>query len=212
MLNVLQVNGKCNMKERVNLTEQERIALNTLGTSNYTSINMKEKSIDELIQQEKANKFNSQVDDFIEKMDKNQADFKDGVDNISYDVNRAEIKPMFARVLVKPFKQNPFQKMKIEGNLIVDAGGYTPHAEMNPVTGKYEEQKEFIVTGYVVDVGPEVKYLQEGDVVYYRIDTAVPVPFFKQGLVSLGESQIIAVVNECLTERFTKINGRQCIL
>ena len=73
------------------------------------------------------------------------------------------------------------------------------------MTGKYEEQKQFIITGCVVEVGPEVKYLQEGDVVYYRVDTAVPVPFLKQGLVSINENQVIAVVNEGLTERFNSV-------
>ena len=68
-----------------------------------------------------------------------------------------------------------------------------------------EEQKEFIVTGCVIEVGPETKYLKEGDVVYYRRDTVVPVPFFKQGLVSLAENQVIAVVNEGLTERFNNV-------
>lgn len=100
----------------------------------------------------------------------------------------------------------------MEKGIIVDAGGYTPHIEKNPVSGKYEEQKEFIVTGCVIETGPEVKYLEEGDVVYYRVDTAVPVPFFKQGLVSLAESQVIAVVNEGLQKRFNEIiknaNGR----
>lgn len=102
---------------------------------------------------------------------------------------------MFNRVLIKPFKVNPFQKMKVnENGIITELGGYNPHAQFNSVTGKYEEQDPFIVTGCVVEIGPEVKYLRNGDVVYYRKDTAVPVPFFKQGFVSLGESQIIAQV------------------
>lgn len=188
--------------ERVNLTNDEKLTLDTLGTSNYTSINMKENSIDEIIQKEKAEKFNSQVDNYIEQMEQRYSEFRDGQDSIGYDINQAEIKPMFSRILVKPFRQNPFQRMQTKGNLIVDAGGYTPHAELNPVTGKYEEQKEFIVTGCIVEIGPETKYLQIGDVVYYRIDTAVPVPFFKQGFVSLSENQIIAVVSEGLTKRF----------
>ena len=112
---------------------------------------------------------------------------------------------MFSRILVQPFKVNPFQKMKIENGLIIDTGGYTPHTQLNEQTGRYEEQKQFIVTGCVVEVGPEVKYLKEGDVILYRVDTAVPVPFFKQGFVSLAESQIIAVVNEGLQDRFNNI-------
>ena len=51
----------------------------------------------------------------------------------------------------------------------------------------------------------DFELIKEGDVIFYRIDTAVPVPFFKQGFVSLAESQIIAVVNEGLQDRFNNI-------
>jgi hypothetical protein len=195
------------MKEpRIKMTENEQIAANVLGLdSNYTSINMGERSIDNMIQREKANKFNNEVEKYNAQLEENQKTFEEAQSQVAYDINRAEIKPMFARLIIKPFKVNPFQKMEVKGSIIVDAGGYTPHAELNPMTGKYEEQKQFIITGYVVEVGPEVKYLQEGDVVYYRVDTAVPVPFLKQGLVSINENQVIAVVNEGLTERFNYI-------
>ena len=195
------------MKEpRIKMTENEQIAANVLGLdSNYTSINMGERSIDNMIQREKTNKFNNEVEKYNVQLEENQKTLEEAQSQVAYDINRAEIKPMFARLIIKPFKVNPFQKMEVKGSIIVDAGGYTPHAELNPMTGKYEEQKQFIITGYVVEVGPEVKYLQEGDVVYYRVDTAVPVPFLKQGLVSINENQVIAVVNEGLTERFNYI-------
>lgn len=195
------------MKEpRIKMTESEQIAANVLGLdSNYTSVNMGECSIDNMIQREKANKFNNEVEKYNVQLEENQKTFEETQSQVAYDINRAEIKPMFARLIIKPFKVNPFQKMEVKGSIIVDAGGYTPHAELNPMTGKYEEQKQFIITGCVVEVGPEVKYLQEGDVVYYRVDTAVPVPFLKQGLVSINENQVIAVVNEGLTERFNSV-------
>jgi hypothetical protein len=191
---------------RLYSTEKEQIARELLGTdNNFTSINMKENSIDSLVKKEKARKFNSEVEQYNEQLEKNNKDFNESQEKVEYDINKAEIKPMFARVLVQPFKVNPFQQMKVEKGLIIDTGGYTPHAQFNERTGKYEEQKQFIVTGCVIEVGPEVKYLKEGDVIYYRVDTAVPVPFFKQGFVSLSESQIIAVVNEGLQDRFDNI-------
>ena len=191
---------------RLYSTENEKIAKELLGTdSNFTSVNMKENSLDSLIKKEKARKFNSEVEKYNEKLEQNNKDFKESQDKVEYDISKAEIKPMFSRILVQPFKVNPFQKMKIENGLIIDTGGYTPHTQLNEQTGRYEEQKQFIVTGCVIEVGPEVKYLKEGDVIFYRIDTAVPVPFFKQGFVSLAESQIIAVVNEGLQDRFNNI-------
>lgn len=196
------------MKEpRLKLTENEKLAVNAIGTdTDFTSINMKEYSIDNLLEKERKDKFNDEVEQYNAQMEKNNNNLKESQDSTSFDINKAEIKPMFSRVIVKPFKVNPFQRMETKGGIIVDAGGYTPHVEVNPMTGKYEEQKQFIVTGCVVEVGPEVKYLKEGDVVYYRVDTAVPVPFFKQGFISINENQIIAVVSENLSERFNKIN------
>lgn len=191
---------------RLYSTENEKIAEELLGTdSNFTSVNMKENSLDSLIKKEKASKFNSEVEKYNEKLEQNNKDFKESQDKVEYDISKAEIKPMFSRILVQPFKVNPFQKIKVENGLIIDTGGYTPHTQLNEQTGRYEEQKQFIVTGCVVEVGPEVKYLKEGDVIFYRVDTAVPVPFFKQGFVSLAESQIIAVVNEGLQDRFNNI-------
>ena len=191
---------------RLYSTENEKITRELLGTdSNFTSVNMKENSLDSLIKKEKASKFNSEVEKYNEKLEQNNKDFKESQDKVEYDISKAEIKPMFSRILVQPFKVNPFQKMKVENGLIIDTGGYTPHTQLNEQTGRYEEQKQFIVTGCVVEVGPEVKYLKEGDVIFYRVDTAVPVPFFKQGFVSLAESQIIAVVNEGLQDRFNNI-------
>ena len=191
---------------RLYSTENEKIARELLGIdSNFTSVNMKENSLDSLIKKEKARKFNSEVEKYNEKLEQNNKDFEESQDKVEYDISKAEIKPMFSRILVQPFKVNPFQKMKVENGLIIDTGGYTPHTQLNEQTGRYEEQKQFIVTGCVVEVGPEVKYLKEGDVIFYRVDTAVPVPFFKQGFVSLAESQIIAVVNEGLQDRFNNI-------
>lgn len=191
---------------RLHTTEKERIAQNVLGLdSTATPINLQENSIDSLIQKEKTNKFNSEVEKYTEQLEKNNEEFKESQDKVQYDINKAEIKPLFGRVIMIPFKQNPFQQMKIENGLILDAGGYTPHVDLNPQTGKYEEQDQFIKTAAVIEVGPDVKYLREGDVIFYRRDTAVPVPFFKQGFMSIAESQVIAVVNEGLQDRFDNI-------
>ena len=193
------------MSERLYLTEKEKLAQAATGLGDHIKFNMQENNIDTIIKKEKANKFNSQVDAYKEALEENNKKTEQAQNEVQYDIEKAELKPMFSRIIVKPLAHNPFQKVQMQGSLIVDAGGYTPHAELNPVSGQYEEQREFIVTGCVVEVGPETKYLKEGDVIYYRRDTVVPVPFFKQGLVSLAENQVIAVVNEGLTERFNNV-------
>ena len=192
---------------RLNLTENEKIAQSIVGLeSEGIKMNMADtQSIEEMIEREKAAKFNDQVEEYIEKFDKHANILKEYAESFNENMNSIEIKPMFARILVKPFNQNPFQKIKrSDSGLIIDMGGMAPTYK-NSDTGEWEEEKQFIVTGTVVDCGPDVKYLNQGDVVFYRVDTSVPVPFFKQGLVSLAENQIIAVVNEGLTDRFNKI-------
>ena len=193
------------MEVRLDTTENEKLVQTALGLdSEYKNFNMQEQSIDNLIAKENARKFNNEVENYNAQLNKNNKECQEAQETLQYDINLAEIKPMPARILVKPFKQNPFQKLEVQGGIIVDTGGYNPHIQFNEQTGKNEEQEQFIKVGCVIEVGPEVKYLTEGDVVYYRKDTVVPVPFFKQNLVSLNENQVIAVVNEGLEKRWKK--------
>lgn len=189
---------------RLKLTDNEKLAQQAVGM-NGTSIHMSEGSIDKIIEKERAYKFNEELNKVAEKFEASKDLLEQNAEAFGDSIANIEIKPMFSRLLIKPLAQNPFQRVKVQGGIIVDAGIITPHAELNPNTGKYEEQKEFIRTGAVQEVGPEVKYIKPGDVVFYRIDTVVPVPFFKQGMVSLAENQVIAVVNEGLAERFNSI-------
>lgn len=190
----------------LNLSENERIAREIVGLeADATHFRMGDnQSLEEMINHQKAERFNGQVEEYIEKFDKHSELLKQYTESVKANMNTIEIKPMFSRVLIKPFEHNPFQQIKVSNSgLITDLGGMTPTYKSND-TGEWEEEKQFIVTGTVIDVGPECKYLAEGDVVFYRVDTAVPVPFFKQGLVSISENQAISVVNEGLTERFNK--------
>lgn len=199
------------MNDRIKFTENEKMAMTECSNADRVLFMGNNDNIDTLIQKEKTRKFNSEVEQFSNDMEKRNSEVQETQESLKYDINKAEIKPLFSRVLIKPFSQNPFQKMKVENGLIIDAGGYTPHQQINPMTGKYEEQKEFIVTGCVAEIGPDCKYVAVGDVVYYRRDTVVPVPFFKSGLVSLAENQIIACVNEGLTNRFSTKLIPDCI-
>jgi len=188
---------------RLNLTEDEKLGLqNDLNVQSF-----KGDSIEKLVEKEKARKFNNELETLEAKLvEKNQV-LSDAQEEIGYDVEKASIKPMFNKILIKPFGVNPFQKMKVEKGIIVDAGGYNPHTQINPKTGRYEEQEQYIITGCVVEVGPEVKYLKEGDVVYYQRTSALPVPFLKAGLYVIHEPAILAVVNEGLEERFEKVKN-----
>lgn len=194
-------------KVNLNLTENEKIARNIVGLeSDAIHFRMgQEPDLDTVIAHQKAAQFNSHVDDYVEKINKHEKLLKEYTKSIKESMNEVEIKPMMSRVLIKPFEINPFQKIAVsDSGLIIDTGGYTPEAKSND-TGEWEEMEQKIAVGTAYDVGPDCKYIKEGDAVYYQKVAAVPVPFFKQGLVTIAESQIIAVVNEGLTERFNKV-------
>jgi hypothetical protein len=191
---------------RLNLTNDEKLAQNLIGLDKeHVNFNMSEGNIDDIIKKEKSYKFNEELNKVADKLESNRKLLEENAQNLGDDISNVEIKPMFNRLLFKPFAQNPFQRIKVENGIIIDAGTLTPKADYNPNTGKYEEMKEWIKTGVVQEVGPEVKYIRPGDVIYFRVDTSVPVPFLKQGLSSICETQVIAVVNEGLEERFKNI-------
>lgn len=190
---------------RLNLTENEKIAKEVLGiNSNRVDFNMSQ-DIDKLINKEKINKFNDEVDQYVDKFSKHVENLTKSQEILAEDIQNVEIKPMFSRVIFVPFENNPFQRIKqSESGLIIDTGGLTPE-HFNTDTGETEEDKPDIITGVVQEVGPEVKYIRQGDVIFYREPTAIPVPFYKQKFWSIAENQVIAIVNEGLESRFKKI-------
>lgn len=191
---------------RVDLTNDERIAQNIIGlNTEHTHFNMRENSIDNLLQKEKSIKFNEELATVADRFENAKEKLEQNAEQFGNDIANIEIKPMFRYVLIKPLAQNPFQRIKIENGIIVDAGGMTPHASFNPNSGKIEEEEERIVTGVVQEIGPEVKYLKEGDVVFYQKVSACPIPFFKQGFYVIDEARVLSVVNENLDNRFKNV-------
>ena len=192
------------MDKRVIMTQDEKMAQDILGTDGI-NFNMAENKIEDLFEKENIRKFNSQVDEYAERLEKHVEGLKEVADNLG-NISKVEIKPMFNRILITPFKQNPFQRIKIENGIITDLGGLAPQFK-NMDNGRIEEMEQMIITGAVQEVGPEVKYIVPGDVIMYRKETAMPFPFFKQGLMCIAETQVIAVVNEGLETRFNEIKN-----
>lgn len=188
---------------RLKLTENEKIAYTNNIDSKAFSI--KENSIDTIIEKERENKFNSEVEEYMKELEEHNETLKQLQDSIGKDPEKLEIKPMFDHILIKPFSTNPFQKVERKGNIIVDTGGFKVNVDKNPITGKLEEQEQVILVACVMEVGPTVKYIKPGDVVFYHKRNAIPVPFFRQGFYDLAEYAILSVVNERLSERFNSI-------
>ena len=163
-------------------------------------------SVEELAKDKAREKFNDQVDEYVEKLNKHQELLDQYKEEFIGDLNKLEIAPLYEGILIKPFDENPFQRIKKEGNLIVDLGGQKPQYKSNH-TGEWEEEESFIHTGLVIEVGPAVKYVKDGDIVMWRKPSETPVPFYKQGFVLVNEHSIMTTVNEGLTERFKNVNN-----
>lgn len=147
-------------------------------------------------------KFNEQVDKFNEKLDEHEKLLEQYQKQLVSDLNQLEICPLYDNLLIKPFASNPFQRIvKNEYGLITDVGGLVPEYKSNE-DGEFHEEEAFVQVGTVIEAGPACKYIKAGDIVFYTKPTALPIPFYKQGLVKNNERNISAVVNVGLTERF----------
>ena len=119
-------------------------------------------------------------------------------------IEKIEIMPIGNYVLVKQFDENPFQRIvRSDSGLILDLGGQKPQYK-NTDNGQIEEEESFILVGVIQEVGPECKWCMPGDTVMYTKPSAVPVPFYKQGLILVNETRILVTINEGLTDRFNK--------
>ena len=162
---------------------------------------------DIILANEKKAKFNTQVDEYIDKFEKHNKALEDYAKEISKDINGLEILPMGSYALIKPFDENPFQKVTVESGIITDLGGFTPQYKSEE-DGQIHECEQFIKVGTVIETGYKCEFLKEGDVVFYTKASEVIVPFFKQGFVVVNESRIMAIVNEKLTERRNNIKKK----
>lgn len=194
------------MKDNYILTDKEKFAL-TLHPNAEIPNEGKLRQVDHeaIIERAKASRLNEEIDELMEQQNKNKEQIEQAQKDLKYDLDKAEICAIYSRILVKPLAKNPFQKIEMtKSGLIINDTALNLHREVNPNTGRVEEQDQFIIVGVVQDAGPECRYLKPDDVIYYRKDTALPVPFFGSGLQTISENQVIAVVNEGLSERFNK--------
>ena len=152
---------------------------------------------------------NTKVNEYADKFEKHNKALQDYASELSKDMNNLEILPMGGYALIKPFDNNPFQRVKVENGIITDLGGFAPTYKSQE-DGQVHEEEQYIRVGTVIETGWKCEFLKPGDVVFYTIASEAMVPFFKQGFVVVAESRIMAVINEKLTERKNQlVNGNK---
>lgn len=193
------------MEMRTELNGKEKLAQVVNGMeSTGTPVVVNGKSADIILAEEKKGRFNTKVDEYVDKFEKHNKALESYAEELSKDINGLEILPMGSYALIKPFESNPFQRVKAESGIIIDLGGYTPTYKSHE-DGQIHEEEQFIHVGTVIDTGWKCEFLKAGDVVFYTTASEAMVPFFKQGFVVVAESRIMAVVNEKLTERKNRL-------
>ena len=194
------------MEDRPILSENEKLAMNVAGESTTRVMTLDGTTAEDVIKARNVKKFNEQVDQYVERFEKHSTNLQEFADKINQNVENIEIMPIGNYILVKQFEENPFQRIVRDSasGLILDLGRMKPEYK-NTDNGKIEEEEQFIKVGVVQEVGPDCKYIQEGDTVMWTKPSAVPVPFYKQGLQLVNETRVMVTINEGLTERFNKL-------
>ena len=190
--------------ENVLMTENEKLAnaLHNAEGKEGIIVDMAGTTNEELVRQKNVKEFNEVVDQYVEKFNERSTKLQEYTNKIAENVDKIEIMPINTYVLVKQFDENPFQRIvRNDSGLITDLGGYKPTYK-NTDNGQWEEEESFILVGVVQEVGPECKFLQPGDTIMYSKPSAVPIPFYRQGLVLVNETRALVTINEGLTERF----------
>lgn len=182
---------------------KEKLAMDLAGESTTRIMALDGTTAEDVVEKRTIEKFNQQVDNWTEKFEKHSTNIEEFANQINSNVENIEIMPLGSYILVKQFDENPFQRIvrDSKSGLIIDTGGFAPEYK-NTDNGHIEEEESFILVGVVQEVGPECKYLKPGDAVFYPKPACVPVPFYKQHLIQVNETRVLAVVNENLTERF----------
>lgn len=189
------------MRKNLIQTENEKLAQTIINPENIQGMFNMSENIEDVIEREKKNIFNTQYEKFENELKGQEEAIKECQERVINNLDKLEIRPTKNRVLVKPYDYNPFQKIEVNNGLITDIGGLNPDVVFNPDTGKYQEREQHIRVAVIVEIGPEVKHAQVGDTVFCMKHTLSPVPFFKQGLWILNEDNIMAIVNDNFADR-----------
>ena len=192
------------MRER--LGEKEKIARVVTGVdTDSTFMGVDDRSLDKMIDNAERQKWNDSVKEIEDKFKDHENALQEAADEYAKKLDGVQIYPIANYVIVRPFKENPFQKVKIDEKtgLILSTGGLIPEYKRND-SGEFEEAEQVIKTGVVIQAGPECKWLKDGDTIMWAVMSEVVIPFYNFGFRLVNENRAICVINDDLEERFKK--------
>lgn len=190
------------MRER--LSEKEKIARVVTGVdTDSTFMGVDDRSLDKMIDNAERQKWNDSVKEIEDKFKDHENALQEAADEYAKKLDGVQIYPIANYVIVRPFKENPFQKVKIDEKtgLILSTGGLIPEYKRND-SGEFEEAEQVIKTGVVIQAGPECKWIKDGDTIMWAVMSEVVIPFYNFGFRLVNENRAICVINDDLEERF----------
>ena len=173
---------------RNELNSNEQMARKIIGTDTEAKFTVNGQSADEILRNEKAAKFNAQVDAMESKLSAHMEAIEKQAELMAADLNGVDITTMGNYAFIKPFAHNPFQRIKVsESGIITDTGGLTTEYKSEE-DGLIHDEEELIKVAMVVETGYKCEFLKKGDLVFYNaMASAIQVPFYKLGLVAVNE-------------------------
>lgn len=110
-----------------------------------------------------------------------------------------EIMPLYSFVMIEFYDEDPYDKKYTESGLKL-----TEDVFENPDTGNLDKKEFPVKTAKVIDVGPDAKFVRQGDDVMVDSRTCRPIRFMGNIYFIVGEQNIITVIAENLKERLNK--------
>lgn len=205
------INGKNSIDVAMNVWNTTNQAGHTDGNGKNSLIGNGETwvsapSLETLKEREMQATHNSMVEEEKAKWDSKIDEELKRAEEIVDKMDTMEIMPINSYVLCKPYSKNPFQKITVseKSGLII---GLQERQFKNQDTGEIQLEDNLSVQAHVIEVSPMCKFVKEGDDIFFRRSSGVPVPFFGQGFEVVAESSIQVVINEGLKKRFEQMRG-----
>lgn len=173
----------------------------TVGSGDMHRVNDKFDEYEETIMAE----HNEKVEEQIEEWSRKQKEVAESIESIKSQFDNVGIKPHGIYILVKPFSNNPFTRLKkLDNGFVVPE--FDPHYKSQD-TGEIEEMQRMSIFALVMETSPATKVVKKGDIVMYNRHEGVPIPFYNQGFEVVAETHIKCVVaNESeLEERYESL-------
>ena len=111
-----------------------------------------------------------------------------------------EVMPLYNTVMVEFYDENPYEVKETEAGLKLTTGLHE-----SPDSGELEKKDMWYRVAKVLEVGPECKYVKQGDDVYLDFRGCRHFPFRGNVYWQAFEQNVIVVMADDLTERFKEL-------